>query len=82
MDNNEALQIYRVGYQLHHEAREHDFELPVAQLRNPDAALHLLQLHFGDGENSLLMPNAEASAEQILAQAALMGITHIQVHTG
>lgn len=37
--------------------------------------------HFGDGENSLLMLNADATAtaEQILAQAAVMGITDVQV---
>ncbi|SEE37562.1 hypothetical protein [Pseudomonas coleopterorum] len=41
--------------------------------------MHLLQLHFGDGENSLVMPTAEDSDEQVLEQAARMGLTDIQL---
>jgi len=36
-------------------------------------------LHFGDGENSLLMPPADASPEEVLAQAKVMGLTQIDV---
>jgi hypothetical protein len=39
----------------------------------------VLQLHFGDSENSLLMPAADASAEQIQAQAAVVGISEVRV---
>ena len=41
--------------------------------------MHLLQLHFGDGENSLVMPTAEDSDEQVLEQVARMGLTDIQL---
>lgn len=41
--------------------------------------MHLLQLHFGDGENSLVMPTAEDGDEQVLEQAARMGLTDIQL---
>lgn len=41
--------------------------------------MHLLQLHFGDGENSLVMPTADDSDEQVLEQAARMGLTDIQL---
>jgi hypothetical protein len=38
-----------------------------------------LQLHFGDGENSLIMPNADATPGEILQQAERVGLTGIQV---
>jgi hypothetical protein len=44
--------------------------------------MHLLQLHFGDGENSLVMPTAEDTDDQVLEQAARMGLTDIQVDGG
>lgn len=44
--------------------------------------MHLLQLHFGDGENSLVMPTAEDTDEQVLEQAARMGLTHIEAIEG
>jgi hypothetical protein len=39
----------------------------------------LLQLHFGDSENSLIMPNAEATPEEIAKQAERVGLTRIEV---
>lgn len=54
----------------------------TAQRRLDDHSSHCVapwrHWHFGDGENSLLMLNADATAEQILAQA-VMGITDVQV---
>lgn len=76
---SEAGRVFRIDYRLRHEPHHHDLQLAAAQMSTPEAALHLLTLHFGDGENSLLMPNAEASAEQVLAQAAVMGITDVRV---
>lgn len=73
-----ARRVFRIDYRLKHEPHHHDLELAVDQLGNAQAALHVLMLHFGDGENSLLMPNADATAEQILAQAAVVGITDVQ----
>lgn len=76
----DAGRVLRIDYLFKHEPHHHDLQWAAAQMTTPDAALHLLMLHFGDGENSLLMPNAEASAEQVLAQAAVMGITDVRVH--
>lgn len=41
--------------------------------------MHLLQLHFGDGENSLIMPSADATPAEILQQAERVGLTDIHV---
>jgi hypothetical protein len=43
--------------------------------------MHLIQLHFGDSENSLNMPNADASPEEVLRQAEVLGFSDISVHT-
>jgi hypothetical protein len=60
-------------------ARTHEIELNQSELAVHDAAMHLLELHFGDGENSLIMPTADSTAEEILEQASLEGITKIEV---
>jgi hypothetical protein len=44
-----------------------------------EAAMHLLQLHFGDAENGLILPAADATPEEILEQAEVVGITRIEV---
>ncbi len=41
--------------------------------------MHLLQLHFGDGENSLIMPSADATLAEVLEQAKRVGLTQIKV---
>lgn len=48
-------------------------ELPLHE-----AALHLIVLHHGDGENSLVIPAADADHQEILKQAELLGITEIK----
>lgn len=73
------VDAYHIEYLFNGERRTHAFELAQADLPTHEAAMHLLQLHFGDGENSLIMPNADATPEQILQQAELLGLTHIQV---
>lgn len=75
----EAGRLFRIDYLLKHEPHHHDLQLTTAHMTTAEAALHVLMLHFGDGENSLLMPNADASAEQVLAQAAVMGILDVRV---
>jgi hypothetical protein len=70
---------YLVDYRYKGEPRNHRFELNAPQLSVADAAMHLLQLHFGDSENSLMMPNADASPDEILDQAGQLGLTHIEV---
>lgn len=70
---------YTVEYLFNGEPREHTFELEDTELPVHEAAMHLLQLHFGDSENSLIMPNADATPEEILKQAELVGLTQIEV---
>lgn len=73
------MHTYTLQYLFNGEPRQHDFEFKEAQLSVHDAAMHLLQLHFGDAENSLIMPTADATPEEILEQAELVGITQIRV---
>ncbi|MGL6245858.1 hypothetical protein [Pseudomonas sp.] len=68
-----------LDYLFHDEPRSHLFEVEQAQLPVHEAAMHLLQLHFGDAENSLIMPTADATPEQILEQAERLGLTRIRV---
>lgn len=73
------MRIYKIEYLFNGESRTHQFELKQTQLSVHEAAMHLLQLHFGDGENSLVMPTADAMPEEILEQAELVGLTQIMV---
>lgn len=73
------MHAYTLDYLFNGEPRSHVFELKQAQLPLHDAAMHLLQLHFGDAENSLIMPTADATPEEVLEQAEVVGITQIQV---
>jgi hypothetical protein len=73
------MQTYTINYLFNDEPRSHSFELEQLQLATHDAVMHLLQLHFGDGENSLMMPNADATPDDILEQADRVGLTQIQV---
>ena len=70
---------YTLAYLFNGEPRTYMFELKQHQLPVHEAAMHLLQLHFGDGENSLIMPTADATAQEILEQAELVGLTQIRV---
>jgi hypothetical protein len=73
------MHSYRLDYLFNGESRTHMFELKQEHLPVHEAAMHLLQLHFGDGENSLIMPNADATPGEILQQAERVGLTGIQV---
>jgi hypothetical protein len=73
------MRTYTLQYLFNDEARTHCFELKQESLPVHEAAMHLLQLHFGDAENSLIMPNGEASPDEILEQAARVGLTDIHV---
>jgi hypothetical protein len=79
IDSSAEATGFSIDYKVNQQAHNYALQLPQPRLSHAEAALHLMALHFGDAENSLLMPNADASAEQILAQAAVMGITDIQV---
>jgi hypothetical protein len=74
-----TMRTYTLEYLFNGERRTYLFEFKQLQLPVHDAAMHLLQLHFGDGENSLIMPTADATPEEILEQAALVGLTQIKV---
>lgn len=75
------MHTYTLQYQFNGEPRTHSFELHEPSLSVEDAAMHLLQLHFGDGENSLIMPSADATPTEILQQAERVGLTEIHVVT-
>ncbi|WP_454863670.1 hypothetical protein [Pseudomonas hormoni] len=73
------MRHYTVQYLFNGEPRTHVFEFNQPLLPVHEAAMHLLQLHFGDGENSLIMPNADATPAEISEQAERVGLTQIQV---
>ncbi|QVW26757.1 hypothetical protein KJF94_15010 [Pseudomonas hormoni] len=73
------MRQYTVEYLFNGEPRTYMFEFKPPRLPVHEAAMHLLQLHFGDGENSLIMPNADATPAEILEQAERVGLTQIQV---
>lgn len=73
------MHTYLLEYLFNGEPRNHSFELKQPQLANHEAAMHLLELHYGDAENSLLMPTADSTPQEILAHAEQVGITQIRV---
>lgn len=66
-------------YLFNGEPRSQVFEFEQDRVTLREAAMHLLQLHFGDGENSLVMPSADATTEQVLEQAELLGLSRIGI---
>lgn len=75
------MPLHTTTYQFEQTPRSHTFDLTPAYLSADQAAMHLIQLHFGDSENSLNMPNADASPDEVMRQAELLGLTDIKVHT-
>ncbi|MBY8932173.1 MULTISPECIES: hypothetical protein [Pseudomonas] len=73
------MHAYTLNYRFNDEPRTHTFDLKQSELPVHEAAVHLLQLHFGDAENGLILPAADATPEEILEQAQVVGITHIKV---
>lgn len=73
------MPTYRLDYLFNDQPRNHALELDQPELLPHAAALHLLELHFGDAENSLMMPNADATPDEITAKAGLLGLTQIDV---
>jgi len=74
-----TMRRYVLEYLFNGQSRTHLFELKQAQLPLHEAAMHLLELHFGDAENGLIMPPADATPEKILEQAERVGLTQIKV---
>lgn len=73
------MREYTLNYLFNAEPRSHVFNLKQPELPVYEAAMHLLQLHFGDAENGLILPAADATPEEILEQAQVMGISQIEV---
>ena len=73
------MPLFSVDYRFNAEPRNHRFDLNQPALSVSDAAMHLLELHFGDSENSLIMPNADALPDEITEQAGQLGLTDIHV---
>ena len=73
------MPLFSVDYRFKDQPRSHRFELNQPELSASDAAMHLLELHFGDSENSLIMPNADAEPDEIIEQAGQLGLTDIRV---
>lgn len=73
------MREYTLNYLFNAEPRTHVSDLKQPELPVHEAATHLLQLHFGDAENGLILPAADATPEAILEQAQVMGITQIEV---
>ena len=62
-DADDNMYTYHIEYRFNGEPRTYLLELKDAQLTEHDAAMHLLQLHLGDAENSLVMPTADSTPE-------------------
>lgn len=73
------MAVFVLEYRFNGEPRRYELELKQAQLAEHEAAMHLLQLHLGDAENSLLMPSADSTPEQVMEQAERVGMTDIRV---
>lgn len=70
---------FTLNYRFHNQPRSHELELEQSQLSEGEAARHLIELHHADAENSLLMPAADATEDELLAQAEVLAISDIRV---
>ncbi|VVP83354.1 hypothetical protein PS910_02178 [Pseudomonas fluorescens] len=73
------MRIFTLGYLFNGVPRSHKLELKEDKLAVHQAALHLIMLHYGDSENSLVMPAADATSTEILEQAERLGLTQVRV---
>lgn len=74
-----TLYRHRVSYLYKEQPRNLELEYDQAHIPPEVVALRLLEIHYGDGENSLLMPAADDSPQEVMDQAQLMGITMIEI---
>ena len=70
---------FEVNYIFNNDPRVQIIESDEDRMSQASAARHLIELHNGDAENSLVMPEAGADEGQVLEQAAVIGITDIRV---
>ncbi|WP_426199440.1 hypothetical protein [Pseudomonas sp. DC3200b2] len=75
------LYRHRVSYLYNEQPRQQELEYEGERLPPEVAALRLLEIHYGDTENSLLMPSADASPQEVMDQAQLMGITTLEIQS-
>ena len=75
------MPVHTITYRFNGAPQRHAFTLEQPRLSAHEAAMHLLLLHLGDSENSLIMPSADDTAEEILARAELLGVTEVEVVT-
>lgn len=76
-----TLYRHRVSYLYNEQPRNLELEYEHAQIPPEVVALRLLEIHYGDAENSLLMPAADDSPQEVMDQAQLMGITMIEIQS-
>lgn len=70
---------FEINYIYQNDPRAEIYDVDADSLSQGEAARHLIELHNGDAENSLVMPKADAEEGQLLEQAEVMGITDIRV---
>ena len=70
---------FEINYIYQNDPRAETYDADADSLSQGEAARHLIELHNGDAENSLVMPKAGADEAQLLEQAEVMGITDIRV---
>lgn len=70
---------FEINYIYQNDPRAVTYDADVDSLSQGAAARHLIELHNGDAENSLVMPDADADEARLLEQAEVMDITDIRV---
>ncbi|MGE4408699.1 hypothetical protein [Pseudomonas sp.] len=70
---------FEVNYIYQNDPRAKIIESQDESLSTAAAAAQLIRLHHADMENSLVMPEADARDDELLQQAAILGISDIRV---
>ncbi|WP_313027177.1 hypothetical protein [Pseudomonas lopnurensis] len=70
---------FEINYIYQNDPRAVTYDADVDSLSQGEAARHLIELHNGDAENNLVMPEADADEARLLEQAEVMNITDIRV---
>ncbi|WP_117139623.1 hypothetical protein [Pseudomonas amygdali] len=71
------MTIFTLNYRLNDEPKGYQVVLEEKFLSDHEAAIHLIELHYGDSESWIVMP--DASPEDILVQAELLGLWEINI---
>ncbi|WP_104098030.1 hypothetical protein [Stutzerimonas kunmingensis] len=70
---------FEINYIYQNDPRAETYDVDADSLSQGEAARHLIELHNGDAENSLVIPKAGADEAQLREQAEVVGITDIRV---